>query len=305
MGNLPVIAVVGSTGTGKSELALALAHEIGGEVINADAMQFYRGMDIGTAKLGRNERGGVPHHLLDILDVHEEASVSDFQAQSRARMDEIRSRGRYPILVGGSGLYMRAALDILEFPGTDPVIRRELEVDMEEAGLGAMRARLESVDPGSAARLGDARRVIRALEVHALTGRTFTSYMPNRAYVQPALQIGLQAELGELAPKLSERVCHMERRGLLDEVRRLEPLGLRWGKTASRALGYAQFLRVMDGEANVADAIEETTVATRKLARKQRTWFRGDNRIHWLSWQDPELAEIAATMVRQYTATER
>ncbi|GAA1344562.1 tRNA (adenosine(37)-N6)-dimethylallyltransferase MiaA [Arthrobacter roseus] len=305
MDNLPVVAVVGPTGTGKSELALNLAHEIGGEVINADAMQFYRGMDIGTAKLGEREREGVPHHLLDILEIHEEASVSHFQAQSRACMDEVRSRGHYPILVGGSGLYVRAALDILEFPGTDPSIRRELEADMEETGLETMRSRLESVDPESAASLGDARRVIRALEVHALTGRTFTSFMPQREYVQPAVQIGLRAEPAELGPKLSERVYRMERQGLLEEVRRLEPLGLRWGKTASRALGYAQFLRVLDDDMRIEDAVDETAVATRKLARKQRTWFRGDNRIQWLSWQEPGLAELAATIVREYTAGER
>ncbi len=304
MDNLPVIAVVGPTGTGKSELALTLAHELGGEVINADSMQFYRGMDIGTAKLSLSERDGVPHHLLDILEVSDEASVADFQSQSRACIDDIRQRGRYPILVGGSGLYVRAALDILEFPGTDPDIRAELESDMERTGLEPMRARLEAVDPVSAARLYDARRIIRALEVQVLTGRPFSSYMPRREYAQPTIQIGLQAESAELAPSLAQRASLMERRGLLDEVRRLEPMGLRSGKTASRALGYAQFLRVMDGEASVETAVEETTVATRKLARRQRTWFRGDDRIRWVPWRDPERAGIAAGMVREYTSGE-
>ncbi len=305
MDNLPVVAVVGPTGTGKSELALNLAHELGGEVINADAMQFYRGMNIGTAKLGEHERLGVPHHLLDNLDIREEASVSHFQAQSRACMDEVRSRGLYPILVGGSGLYLRAALDILEFPGTDPAIRRELEAEMERVGLETMRSKLRTVDPESAACLGDARRVIRALEVHALTGRAFTSFMPQREYLQPTIQIGLQAEPADLGPTLNDRVYRMERQGLLDEVRRLEPLGLRSGKTASRALGYAQFLRVLDDETTIENAVEETAAATRKLARKQRTWFRGDKRIRWLSWQEPGLAALAATIVRDCTAGER
>jgi tRNA dimethylallyltransferase len=294
----PVIAVVGPTGSGKSELAVSLALELDGEVINADSMQFYRGMDIGTAKVTEAERRGVPHHLLDILDVTEEASVSDFQQQARAVIADIHARGKRAILVGGSGLYVRAALDVLEFPGTDPAIRGRLEAEAEAAGLAPLRARLERADPVSAGRLGDARRVIRALEVFELTGRPFSSFMPSREYFQPALQIGLEVDREQLRGRLAARVHTMVRRGLLAEVQRLDAAGLRRGKTASRALGYAQFLKVVDGESDQEQAAEATIVATRQFARRQLTWFRADPRIDWLDWQDPELTAKAAALCR-------
>jgi tRNA dimethylallyltransferase len=292
----PVIAVVGPTGSGKSELGVRLALELNGEVINADAMQFYRGMDIGTAKVTLAERRGVPHHLLDMMDVTEEASVSDFQSECRAVIEEIHSRGKRAIMVGGSGLYVRAALDVLEFPGTDPVLRKRLEEVCATVGLGVLRERLRSVDPESAARVVDARRVIRALEVFELTGRPFSSYMPKREYFQPAVQIGLDVDRAQLKERLAERVHRMVDAGLLEEVRRLDEQGLRKGKTASRALGYAQFLKVLDGDIGVAQAAEETIVATRQFARRQLTWFRADPRIHWLDWQDPELVEKSAAL---------
>ncbi|WP_308113787.1 tRNA (adenosine(37)-N6)-dimethylallyltransferase MiaA [Arthrobacter sp. ISL-30] len=292
----PVIAVVGPTGSGKSDLGVRLALELDGEVINADAMQFYRGMDIGTAKVTLAERRGVPHHLLDMMDVTEEASVSDFQSECRAVIEEIHSRGKRAIMVGGSGLYVRAALDVLEFPGTDPVLRKRLEEACATVGLGVLRERLHSVDPESAARVADARRVIRALEVFELTGRPFSSYMPKREYFQPAVQIGLDVDRTQLKERLAERVHRMVDAGLLEEVRRLDEQGLRKGKTASRALGYAQFLKVLDGDIGVAQAAEETIVATRQFARRQLTWFRADPRIHWLDWQDPELVEKAAAL---------
>lgn len=295
---LPLIAVVGPTGSGKSELGIALAEALGGEVINADAMQFYRGMDIGTAKLGLTERAGIPHHLLDILDVHEEASVARYQSQSREAIDSIRSRGNVPILVGGSGLYVRAALDKLEFPPTDAEVRARLEAENESDGSAGLRARLAIIDPVSAARLGDDRRVIRALEVHEITGRPFSSYMPQRLYHQPAVQIGLQVDRDLLRERLAERVHVMVRRGLLEEVRRLDAQGLREGRTASRALGYSQFLRVLDGEWSDAEAAEDTIAATRRFARRQLTWFRGDPRVHWLDWRDPELVAKALSYVR-------
>ncbi|WP_284980017.1 tRNA (adenosine(37)-N6)-dimethylallyltransferase MiaA [Arthrobacter sp. fls2-241-R2A-200] len=285
----PVIAVVGPTGSGKSDLGVSLAQALDGEVINADALQFYRGMDIGTAKISVEERQGIPHHLLDIMDVTEEASVADFQEQCRAAIAEIHSRGKRAILVGGSGLYIRAALDVLEFPGTDPSVRKQLEEECEVLGLAALRTRLEDVDPVSAGRLGDARRVIRALEVHALTGRPFSSFMPRRQYFQPALQIGLSVDREVLRERLALRVHSMVDAGLLNEVRTLDHAGLRQGKTASRALGYAQFLKVLDGEADAAAAASETIVATRQFARRQLTWFRADPRIAWFDWQDPEL----------------
>ncbi|MCC9175916.1 tRNA (adenosine(37)-N6)-dimethylallyltransferase MiaA [Arthrobacter sp. zg-Y179] len=295
----PVIAVVGPTGSGKSDLGVALALELGGEVINADSMQFYRGMDIGTAKITEAERRGVPHHLLDIMDVTEEASVSAFQAQARELISGIRARGRYPILVGGSGLYVRAALDVLEFPGTDPAVRAGIEAELEARGLPALQDRLRDVDPVSAERISDARRVVRALEVVELTGRPFSSFMPVREYVSPAVQIGLSVERPVLHERLARRVDTMVDQGLLEEVRRLEPAGLRTGRTASRALGYAQFLAVLDGESSVPEAAEATVVATRQFARRQLTWFRADPRITWLEHNDPRLLARAAAAVRE------
>lgn len=297
-GEPPVIAVVGPTGSGKSDLAVDLALELDGEVINADAMQFYRGMDIGTAKITEAERRGVPHHLLDILDVTEEASVSDFQRQARAAVADIHGRGKRAILAGGSGLYVRAALDVLEFPGTDPGIRARLERENEAAGTAPLLERLQNVDPVSAGRLGDARRIIRALEVFELTGRPFSSFMPSREYVQPAVQIGLDVDRDVLKERLADRVHRMVDQGLLAEVERLDAAGLRRGRTAPRALGYAQFLKVLDGEADVAQAAEETIVATRQFARRQLTWFRADPRITWLGWRDPDLAAKAAALCR-------
>lgn len=296
-GTLPVIAVVGPTGSGKSDLGVALAQRLGGEIINADSMQFYRGMDIGTAKLPEDERGGIPHHLLDILDVTEEASVSDFQAQARETIERIRSRGNYPILVGGSGLYVRAALDVLEFPGTDPQLRRRIEDELESVGFEALRAKLRDVDPVSADRLGDARRVVRALEVHELTGRPFSSFMPERTYYQPAVQLGLAVERPVLHVRLARRVDQMVQQGLLDEVRVLDAAGLRSGRTASRALGYAQFLKVLDGHWNTGQAVEDTVIATRKFARRQLTWFRADPRVTWLDFDNPELLKAATTAI--------
>lgn len=298
MAQPPVIAVVGPTGSGKSDLAVNLALELDGEVINADAMQFYRGMDIGTAKITPAERKGVPHHLLDILDVTEEASVSDFQQQARSIASDIHARGKRAILAGGSGLYVRAALDVLEFPGTDPVLRRQLEAELDDAGQDVLLARLREVDPVSAGRVSDSRRIIRALEVHMLTGRPFSSFMPQREYFQPAVQIGLAVDRDVLRERLALRVHTMVDQGLLAEVRRLDTAGLRDGKTAPRALGYAQFLKVLDGGSTVAEAAEDTIVATRQFARRQLTWFRADPRISWLDWQTPDLAARAVALSR-------
>ena len=295
----PVIAVVGPTGSGKSDLAVNLALELDGEVINADAMQFYRGMDIGTAKITTAERRGVPHHLLDILDVTQEASVSDFQQQARSLIGDIHARGKRAILAGGSGLYVRAALDVLEFPGTDPKLRARLEADHIRLGTPALLDRLRALDPVSADRVSDARRIIRALEVHELTGRPFSSFMPRREYYQPAVQVGLSVDREVLRERLAVRVHRMVESSLLEEVRMLDARGLRQGKTASRALGYSQFLRVIDGTSTVEQAAEETIVATRQFARRQLTWFRADPRITWLNWQDPELTGKAAEVCVQ------
>ncbi|MDQ4492155.1 tRNA (adenosine(37)-N6)-dimethylallyltransferase MiaA [Sinomonas sp. ASV486] len=293
-----VIAIVGPTGSGKSDLAVELALALDGEVVNADALQFYRGMDIGTAKITPAERRGVPHHLLDVLDVTEEASVSRFQAWARGAIADIHARGRRAILVGGSGLYVRAALDVLEFPGTDPTVRARLEAEAERDGIAPLRDRLRAVDPVSAGRLGDTRRVIRALEVHELTGRPFSSFMPDRQYAAPAVQIGLDLERAVLHERLAARVHRMADAGLVAEVERLASAGLREGRTASRALGYGQFLRVLDGESTPEQAVEETIVATRQFARRQLTWFRADPRVHWLDALARDVVEQALALVR-------
>ena len=278
----PLVAVVGPTGTGKSDLGIALSHELGGEVINADALQLYRGMDIGTAKLPPEERDGVPHHLLDVLDIHEEASVAAFQRDARRCAEQIRERGRVPVLVGGSGLYVRAALDAIEFPGTDPVIRARREEQLRREGRSVLLRELARVDPESAARVKDDRRLVRALEVHDLTGRPFTSFMPQRRYVRPTVQIGLAMDRDELNDRLARRVDLMLERGWLDEVRALAARGLRESPTAGRALGYPQLLAVLDGTMTLAQAREDTVAATRRFTKRQRTWFRADPRVHWI-----------------------
>ncbi|MBG6223941.1 tRNA dimethylallyltransferase [Arthrobacter sp. CAN_A2] len=297
---LPVVAVVGPTGSGKSELGLALARRLDGEVINADALQFYRGMDIGTAKLGPAERQGIEHHLLDVLDVTQEASVAAYQEDARRIVGDVRARGRVPILVGGSGLYIRAALDRLEFPPTDSGVRARLEAELAATGSAAFRQRLRAVDPASAERIDDDRRLVRAVEVHEISGRPFSAFMPRREYHQPAVQIGLGVDRDALRERLAGRVHAMVRRGLADEVERLAADGLRDGRTASRALGYGQFLRVLDGSLTEQDAIEETIAATRRFARRQLTWFRGDPRVAWTDWQAPGLVDRALAIVRQH-----
>lgn len=295
---VPIVAVVGPTGSGKSELGVALAQRLGGEVINADALQFYRGMDIGTAKLCEHERGGIEHHLLDTLDVTEEASVAAYQEDARRVIGDLRRRGRVPVLVGGSGLYVRAALDRLEFPPTDPAVRLRLEVELGAGGSAELRGRLRAVDPASAERIEDDRRLIRALEVHEITGRPFSAFMPRREYHQPTVQIGLDVDRNVLRERLAERVHAMVRAGLAEEVRRLAGAGLRTGRTASRALGYGQFLQVLDGAMTEAAAIESTIMATRRFARRQRTWFRGDPRVSWHDAQDPALLDRALETVQ-------
>lgn len=296
---LPVLAVVGPTGTGKSDLAIALARELGGEIVNADALQFYHGMDIGTAKLPPAERGGVPHHLLDIMDVRQEASVARFQAEARQAFGEIRARGLVPILVGGSGLYVRAALDEIDFPPTDPDVRRRLEAEAAQAGIAPLAARLAEVDPESAARNLDDRRLIRALEVHEISGKPFSSFMPRRQYHVPALQIGLNLERALLHDRLAARVGKMVELGLLEEVRRLDAQGLRDGKTASRAIGYAQFLAVLDGTMSVKEATEKTVIATRQFARRQVTWFGADDRVNWFDPTDPHMLSRVLETIRK------
>ncbi|MBG6083770.1 tRNA (adenosine(37)-N6)-dimethylallyltransferase MiaA [Zhihengliuella flava] len=299
----PLIAVVGPTGTGKSDLALRIAEQFDGEAINADALQFYRGMDIGTAKLLPHQRRGVRHHLLDIMDVTEEASVARFQRDARKVIAEVRGRGKLPILVGGSGLYVRAAVDAIEFPPTDATVRETLEREHAAVGSAKLRDRLRAIDPESAERVSDARRVIRALEVFELTGRTFTSFMPRREYVQPTLQLGLNLERTSLHERLRRRVDGMMEAGLLEEVETLAGVGLRNSKTASRAIGYREALEVIDGDLTLAEATERTVIATRKFARRQITWFGADPRVDWLDVLAPDAAEAACSAVERFVAS--
>ncbi|GAA1017013.1 tRNA dimethylallyltransferase [Acrocarpospora pleiomorpha] len=298
MGQLPVIAVVGPTAAGKSDLAVDLALRLGGEAINADSMQLYRGMDIGTAKLTIPERKGVLHHLLDIWDVTRTASVAEYQKLVRPLIDDLRSRGVAAILVGGSGLYVRAALDDLEFPGTDPDIRSRLEHELAESGPSVLYARLAEADPAAAAAIlpTNGRRIVRALEVIEFSGRPFSATMPSYDSVYPSVQIGLEVPRPELDERIELRVERMWGAGFVDEVRTLREEGLAGGLTASRALGYAQVLRFLDGEWSEEEARAETVRATRRFARRQESWFRRDPRVRWLPYDAPDLVDQAARL---------
>ncbi|OKJ00945.1 tRNA (adenosine(37)-N6)-dimethylallyltransferase MiaA [Kitasatospora sp. CB01950] len=279
-----VVSVVGSTAAGKSDLAVAIARELGGEVVNTDSMQLYKGMDIGTAKLTEAERGGIPHHLMDIWEVTEAASVAEYQRLARAEMDRLLAVGKVPVLVGGSGLYVRAAIDEMEFPGTDPEVRARLEEELERVGPGVLHRRLAELDRAAAAAIltSNGRRIVRALEVIEITGQPFTANLPTQRAVYEAVQIGVQVPRPELDRRIELRVDRMWEAGLLDEVRELERVGLREGLTASRALGYQQVLAFFAGECTEDEAREETVRATRRFARRQESWFRRDARIHWL-----------------------
>ena len=297
---LGTVAVVGPTAAGKSDLAVALALRLSGEVVNADSMQLYRGMDIGTAKLTTAERHGVPHHLLDVLDVTEPATVAEFQALARTALDDCLARGVVPVLAGGSALYVRAVLDDFAFPGTDPVVRAALEADLAEVGAATMHSRLREVDPAAAERIlpTNGRRVVRALEVVAITGGTFTARLPGHRYADPRTRaIGLDVPRDVLASRIEARVDAMWRAGLVDEVRGLEARGLREGLTANRALGYAQVLAYLAGECTEDEARDATVRATRRFARRQLAWFGKDPRVHWLPYDADDLVDRAVEVV--------
>ncbi|MBD0843909.1 MULTISPECIES: tRNA (adenosine(37)-N6)-dimethylallyltransferase MiaA [unclassified Streptomyces] len=289
-----VIAVVGPTAAGKSDLGVFLARHLGGEVVNADSMQLYRGMDIGTAKLTPEERAGVPHHLLDIWDVTVTASVAEYQRLARQRIDALLAEGRWPILVGGSGLYVRGAVDNLEFPGTDPEVRARLEEELTLRGSGALHARLAAADPEAAQAIlpSNGRRIVRALEVIEITGKPFTANLPGHDSVYDTVQIGVDVARPELDERIARRVDRMWEAGLVDEVRALEACGLREGRTASRALGYQQVLAALAGECTLEEARAETVRATKRFARRQDSWFRRDPRVHWLSGAAADLTEL-------------
>jgi tRNA dimethylallyltransferase len=294
-----VVAIVGATGTGKSSLSIALALRLiaagsPAEIVNADAMQLYRGMNIGTAKISMDERRGIPHHLLDVLDPADEASVADYQTRARAAVEDVLSRGATPILVGGSGLYVSSVLWNFRFPGTDATVRAALEAELEGSGPGILYQRLKSLDPGAAGAIGatNGRRLVRALEVIEITGERFGSGLPDdSALWRPVNIIGLQTSRDILVPRLDARVRTMWRDGLLDEVHEIGPENM--GITAARAIGYSQAIEQIEGRASENDAIEATSILTRKYARRQVGWFKRYPATVWLDSDDGELVSLA------------
>ncbi len=286
-----LIVIAGPTGTGKSDLALDLAERVGGEIVNADSMQLYRGMDIGTAKVPPEQRRAIPHHLLDVLDVTQTATVASYQRDARHAIEQILARNATPILVGGSGLYIQSVIDEIAFPATDPQVRARLEGDLQRLGIEHLFGLLDELDPTAAASIGPAngRKIVRALEVIELTGRPFTASMPRPGRPRyGAVLIRLDRPTAGLDQRLADRVTGMMDAGFLDEVKALDAAGLRRGVTASRALGYAQLLAVLDGEMDLAQAVLLTTATTRRFVRRQRSWFRRDHRMIDLDAGEPD-----------------
>jgi tRNA dimethylallyltransferase len=294
-----VIAVVGPTATGKSALAVDLARRLGGEVVNADSMQLYRGMDIGTAKPTAAERGGVPHHVYDLWSVREPASVAEYRRHARAEIDRLRAAGVVPLLVGGSGLYVRAVLDELDIPATDPAVRARLDAELSEAGPGALHARLAGLDPEAAGAIlpSNGRRIVRALEVIELTGGPFRARLPEPSPHYPVVGVGLDRDPAELDERIAVRVDRMWAAGFVEEVAGLVAEGLREGPTASRALGYAQVLAQFDGTLGPDDARERTVSTTRRFVRRQRSWFRRDAGLAWFDAARPDLLDAVTAHV--------
>ena len=291
-----VIVICGATATGKSDIAIEIAQELGAEIINADSMQLYRGMDIGTAKLTDEERKGIPHHLLDVLDVSEDSTVAWYQEQARAAITEIHGRGKDAVIVGGTGLYIKAILDDLNFPDTDPEVRAKLEAELAEFGAAALFTRLEELDPAAALAIDRAntRRVIRALEVIEITGMPFTANLPREdsSRYPDALQFGLVMDREHLRERIDQRVDRMWDTGFVDEVDRLISQGIGNGSTAQRALGYAQIIAMRGGTMTEEEAKEDTKRASRQYARRQETWFSRDARIQWVAQHQPRLETI-------------
>jgi tRNA dimethylallyltransferase len=293
------VAVVGPTATGKTALAVALAQRLGGEVVNADSMQLYRGMDIGTAKPAPEERGGVPHHLLDLWHVRQPASVAEYRERARAEIDRLRAAGVVPLLVGGSGLYVRGVLDELDFPGTDPALRARLEAELAAVGPVELHGRLAGLDPAAAAAVlpSNGRRIVRALEVIELTGGPFRAQLPDPRPHYPAVVVGLDREPAELDERIAVRVDRMWAAGFVDEVAALAADGLREGPTASRALGYAQVLASFDGALTPEEARERTVVTTRRFVRRQRSWFRRDAGLTWFDAGRGDLLDAVSSVI--------
>jgi tRNA dimethylallyltransferase len=293
---MKLIVICGATATGKSDLAVELAQTINAEIINADSMQIYRGMDIGTAKLPVNERGNVTHHMLDVLDVTQDSTVAWYQDQARAAVTEIHSRGKDVIVVGGTGLYIKSILDDLNFPDTDPVVRAALELELATIGLNPLFERLEKLDPAAAIAIdrANARRVIRALEVIKITGKPFTANLPKAASTRypNAMQFGLSADRDDLTERISKRVDRMWEMGFMEEVDRLIVAGITNARTAQLALGYSQIIAMRNAGVSEEAAKEDTKIATRQYARRQETWFARDERISWISKDQPRLEFI-------------
>lgn len=293
---MKTIVICGATATGKSDLAVSLAKEIGAEIINADSMQIYKGMDIGTAKLTPVERGGIPHHMLDVLDVTKDATVAWYQGLAREAINQIHDRGKHAIIVGGTGLYIKSILDDLNFPDTDAAIRQKLTEEAKEFGIVHLFHRLEELDPAAAAAIDhqNERRVIRALEVIEITGKPFTANLPREdsSLYPDALQFGLVMDRAELATRVEARVDRMWESGFVSEVDRLIEEGITQATTARRALGYAQIIAMRSGEISEDFAIEETKRATRQYVRRQETWFSRDARINWISPTQPRLETV-------------
>ncbi|WP_370248046.1 tRNA (adenosine(37)-N6)-dimethylallyltransferase MiaA [Nocardioides sp.] len=298
--DVPIVAIIGPTASGKTGLSLDLAARLGGEIVNTDAMQVYRGMDIGTAKLPPAQRRGIPHHLLDTLEVRDPATVAQFQAWARDVVAALRARGVPPVLVGGSALYVRAILDRFAFPGTDDAVRARWEAELAAVGPHALHAVLTERDPAAAAAIlpENGRRIVRALEVGELTGASFTASLPVLEYADPrTVQIGLRIDRPTLDARIEARVQQMIDDGLVAEVEHLLGRGLLEGRTASRAIGYREIAAHLAGELTLAQAQERIVIATRQFARRQDAWWRKDPRIVWLDHDDPELLEHALAAV--------
>lgn len=314
-----IVALVGQTASGKSDLSLDLAHSLpplmgcaAAEVVSADALQLYRGMDIGTAKIPEGERRGIPHHQIDVLNVSQEASVARYQSEARADVEGIHQRSGLALVVGGSGLYQRALLDHLEFPGTDPQIRAALE-EQAQGPLGSrgLHARLAALDPHSAQRIDphNTRRIIRALEVIELTGGPYSATMPERVFIRPSVMIAIRHEQALLDERIEKRTRNMFQRGLVEEVRELLDKGLKEGRTARCATGYAEAMGVIEGVLSAEEAIDSVTAATRRLSRKQAKWLRPDPRLHWIDADCPEVqlrqaSEIVQRSLEEYLSAD-
>ena len=295
----PVVVIVGPTAVGKTELSINLAKALNAEIINADSMQLYKGMDIGTAKVPIDHRQNIPHHMLDVLNVTDTANVAEYQEQARAVIADIQARGKRVVIVGGTGLFVQAILEDLQFPGSDPGIRARLNQEAQELGTLAMYERLVAIDPEAAANIlpSNERRIIRALEVIELTGEVPTTSLSTLPEIVPSIRIGLRRERPDLDHRIAVRVQAMWEQGFVAEVEKLEAIGLRDGLTASKALGYAQILDYLAGNISEAEAKERTIQATRRYVRRQESWFKRDSKIHWFSLVEADQSPLTADVL--------